>query len=165
MADAKPRVFSIPVHRAFADALAAGLIDRFADDALGLAKGLVLLPSNRARSAVQAAAIALAEGGRDGLAAWAKAQDADPRDRRPRFRVVDDWGDELLGRPIPPALQARLDSTMRSTGSRPGRCTCASSVPPATYSITMYGMVVSPSTCEPVSKTATTLGWFIPAQA
>src|SRR3990167_2472241 len=55
MADAKPRVFSIPVHRAFADALAAGLIDRFADDALGLAQGLVLLPSNRARSAVQAA--------------------------------------------------------------------------------------------------------------
>ena len=55
MADAKPRVFSIPVHRAFADALAAGLIDRFADDALGLAEGLVLLPSNRARSAVQAA--------------------------------------------------------------------------------------------------------------
>jgi ATP-dependent helicase/nuclease subunit B len=55
MADAKPRVFSIPVHRAFADALAAGLIDRFAGDALGLAEGLVLLPSNRARSAVQAA--------------------------------------------------------------------------------------------------------------
>ncbi|MFO0510607.1 MAG: sensor histidine kinase [Gammaproteobacteria bacterium] len=61
------------------------------------------------RSAVQAAAIALAEGGRDGLAAWAKAQDADPGDRRPRFLVVDDWGEELLGRRIPPALQARLD--------------------------------------------------------
>ncbi|MFM7627567.1 MAG: ATP-binding protein [Gammaproteobacteria bacterium] len=63
------------------------------------------------RSAVQAAAIALAEGGRDGLAAGAKVQDEDPRDRRPRFLVVDDWGDELLGRPIPPALQARLDDT------------------------------------------------------
>ncbi|WP_447764844.1 double-strand break repair protein AddB [Sphingopyxis panaciterrae] len=55
MADAKPSIFSIPVHRAFADALAAGLIARFADGALGLAEGLVLLPSNRARSAVQAA--------------------------------------------------------------------------------------------------------------
>jgi len=55
MADAKPTVFSIPVQRAFADALAAGLIDRCADGALGLAKGLILLPSNRARSAVQAA--------------------------------------------------------------------------------------------------------------
>jgi len=55
MADAKPTVFSIPVHRAFADALAAGIIARHADGALGLAEGLILLPSNRARSAVQAA--------------------------------------------------------------------------------------------------------------
>jgi ATP-dependent helicase/nuclease subunit B len=55
MADAKPTVFSIPVQRAFADALATGLIARYADGALGLAQGLILLPSNRARSAVQAA--------------------------------------------------------------------------------------------------------------
>lgn len=55
MADAKPTLFSIPVHRAFADALAQGLIDCYADGALGLAEGLILLPSNRARSAVQAA--------------------------------------------------------------------------------------------------------------
>jgi two-component system sensor histidine kinase CpxA len=89
---------------------------------LSVAAGTVALTSWRldaqrertadaARSAVQAAAIALAEGGRDGLAAWAKAEDSDPRDRRPRFLVVDDWGDELLGRPIPPALQARLGDT------------------------------------------------------
>ena len=51
----KPTIFSIPVHRAFADALAAGIIARHADGALGLAEGLILLPSNRARSAVQAA--------------------------------------------------------------------------------------------------------------
>lgn len=55
MADAKPTIFSIPVQRAFADALAAGLIARYADGALGLAQGLIILPSNRARSAVQAA--------------------------------------------------------------------------------------------------------------
>ena len=55
MADAKPTIFSIPVPRAFADALVAGLVDRHADGALGLAEGLILLPSNRARSAVQAA--------------------------------------------------------------------------------------------------------------
>lgn len=55
MADAKPTIFSIPVHRAFADALVAGIIARHADGALGLAEGLILLPSNRARSAVQAA--------------------------------------------------------------------------------------------------------------
>ena len=51
----RPTVYSIPAHRAFADALAAGLIARFADGALGLAEGMILLPSNRARSAVQAA--------------------------------------------------------------------------------------------------------------
>jgi ATP-dependent helicase/nuclease subunit B len=51
----RPAIFSIPIHRAFADALAAGLIARFADGALGLAEGLILLPSNRAKSAVQAA--------------------------------------------------------------------------------------------------------------
>lgn len=55
MATRHPTVFSIPVQRAFADALVAGLIDRFADGAMGLAEGLILLPSNRARSAVQAA--------------------------------------------------------------------------------------------------------------
>ena len=51
----KPTIYSIPIHRAFADALAAGVIARFDDGALGLAYGLILLPSNRARSAVQAA--------------------------------------------------------------------------------------------------------------
>jgi ATP-dependent helicase/nuclease subunit B len=55
MTDTRPTIYSIPVQRAFADALAAGLIARFADGALGLAEGLILLPSNRARSAVQAA--------------------------------------------------------------------------------------------------------------
>ena len=51
----QPTIYSIPIHRAFADALAAGVIARFDDGALGLAHGLILLPSNRARSAVQAA--------------------------------------------------------------------------------------------------------------
>src|SRR3546814_10044961 len=55
VSDTKPTLYSIPVHRAFADALAAGLIARHADGALGLAEGLILLPSNRARGAVQAA--------------------------------------------------------------------------------------------------------------
>ena len=51
----QPTTYSIPIHRAVADALAAGVIARFDDGALGLAQGLILLPSNRARSAVQAA--------------------------------------------------------------------------------------------------------------
>ncbi|SEI98630.1 ATP-dependent helicase/nuclease subunit B [Sphingomonas sp. OV641] len=47
-----PRLFTIPAHRGFADALAAGLIRRFGDEPLGLARGLVLLPNNRAKLAV-----------------------------------------------------------------------------------------------------------------
>ena len=45
-------IFTIPAHRSFADALAAGLIQRFGKDTLGLASGRVLLPNNRAVRAV-----------------------------------------------------------------------------------------------------------------
>src|SRR5689334_881441 len=45
-------VYTIPSHRSFADALAAGLIARFGKEPLGLAKGRVLLPNNRAVRAV-----------------------------------------------------------------------------------------------------------------
>src|ERR687889_1826488 len=45
-------VFTIPSNRSFADALAAGLISRFGKDPLGLARGRILLPNNRAVRAV-----------------------------------------------------------------------------------------------------------------
>lgn len=45
-------VFTIPSHRSFADALAAGLIRRFGQDPLGLARGRILLPNNRAVRAI-----------------------------------------------------------------------------------------------------------------
>ena len=45
-------VFTIPSHRSFADSLAAGLLQRFGKDPLGLARGRVLLPNNRAMRAV-----------------------------------------------------------------------------------------------------------------
>ena len=48
----RPAVYTIPVHRSFADALAAGLIARFGKDQLGLARGRILLPNNRAVRAV-----------------------------------------------------------------------------------------------------------------
>jgi ATP-dependent helicase/nuclease subunit B len=44
----RPAVFTIPAHRSFADALAAGLIQRFGKRPLELAKGRILLPNNRA---------------------------------------------------------------------------------------------------------------------
>lgn len=43
-----PAVFTIPIHRSFADSLAAGLIARFGPDPLALANGRILLPNNRA---------------------------------------------------------------------------------------------------------------------
>jgi ATP-dependent helicase/nuclease subunit B len=48
----RPEVFTIPSHRPFADALAAGLIARFGKEPLGLAQGRILLPNNRAVRAV-----------------------------------------------------------------------------------------------------------------
>ena len=44
----RPAVFTIPIHRSFADSLAAGLIAKFGNDPLGLARGRILLPNNRA---------------------------------------------------------------------------------------------------------------------
>ena len=41
-------VYTVPSHRSFADALAEGLIARFGKDPLGLARGRILLPNNRA---------------------------------------------------------------------------------------------------------------------
>lgn len=48
----RPRLYTIPIHRAFADALADGLIRRFGSDPMALARGVVLLPNNRAKQAI-----------------------------------------------------------------------------------------------------------------
>ncbi len=56
MADRRaPALFTIPAHRAFSDALAAGLLAQHgrADGGLALARGIVLLPNNRAMRAVR----------------------------------------------------------------------------------------------------------------
>ncbi len=61
MADMAPpaerelRLYTIPAHRAFADALVAGLLRRFGGDRLALARGLVLVPNNRGGLAVREA--------------------------------------------------------------------------------------------------------------
>lgn len=58
MADAPARglrLHTIPAHRAFADALVAGLLRRFGDDRIALARGLVLVPNNRGGLAVREA--------------------------------------------------------------------------------------------------------------
>jgi ATP-dependent helicase/nuclease subunit B len=59
----RPSVYTIPPHRAFADALAAGLIARFGRGETGLAQGLVLVPNNRAARAVTEAFVRRSGGG------------------------------------------------------------------------------------------------------
>ena len=50
-----PTVYSIAAHRGFADALVAGLVPRYREDALGLARLTLLLPSRRAAQTVSEA--------------------------------------------------------------------------------------------------------------
>src|SRR3954462_14181486 len=56
-------VYTIPSHRSFADALAAGLIARFGKDPLGLARGRILLPNNRGVRAVTDAFVRMSGSG------------------------------------------------------------------------------------------------------
>ncbi|HTU10742.1 MAG TPA: double-strand break repair protein AddB, partial [Allosphingosinicella sp.] len=58
-----PKVFTIPPHRAFADALAAGLIARHGRERTGLAQGILLVPNNRAARALQDAFVRRSGGG------------------------------------------------------------------------------------------------------
>jgi ATP-dependent helicase/nuclease subunit B len=95
----KPAVFTIPHHRAFADALAEGLLRTHAGGPLGLAQGIVLVPNNRAARAVTDAFVRRSEGGL----------------LLPRLVPIgDDALDERLGsaldpigsaEPIPPAVE------------------------------------------------------------
>ena len=56
-------VFTVPSHRSFADALAAGLIRRFGGDPMALARGRILLPNNRAVRTVTEAFVRASGGG------------------------------------------------------------------------------------------------------
>lgn len=95
----KPAVFTIPHHRAFADALAEGLLRSHAAGPLGLAQGIVLVPNNRAARAITEAFVRRSEGGL----------------LLPRLVPIgDDALDERLGsaldpigsgEPIPPAVE------------------------------------------------------------
>jgi ATP-dependent helicase/nuclease subunit B len=63
VSSSRPAVYTIPPHRAFADALAAGLIARFGAEKTGLARGLILVPNNRAARAIADAFVRRSEGG------------------------------------------------------------------------------------------------------
>src|SRR6478609_7641623 len=63
MTERGPQVYSIAAHRGFADALVAGLIPRYSEPELGLARLTLLLPSTRAARTVQEAFVRASDGG------------------------------------------------------------------------------------------------------
>ena len=103
MAEAKgPHIYSIAAHRGFADALVAGLVPRYGDEELGLARLTLLVPSSRAARTISEAFIRHAgETGRAGML-------------MPRMVAIGDLDlDEALGAlldplgasDIPPAIE------------------------------------------------------------
>src|SRR5438067_8161976 len=91
-------VYTIPSHRSFADSLAAGLIQRFGKDPLGLARGRILLPNNRA---VRTVTEAFVRASGSGLLLPRLIPIGDPElDERigGALEPIDD------GEPIPPAI-------------------------------------------------------------
>ena len=59
----RPKVYSIPLHRSFADALVSGLLARTANDRMRLARATILTASNRAARTINEAFIRRAEQG------------------------------------------------------------------------------------------------------
>ncbi|MBC9032039.1 double-strand break repair protein AddB [Sphingomonas sp. JC676] len=89
-------LYTIPPHRAFADALAIGLIRRFGSDPMRLARGTVLLPNNRAKRAIQDAFVRASAGG---LLLPRLVAVGDPELDEAVFDAVDD------AEPVPPAVE------------------------------------------------------------
>jgi len=109
-------VYTIPSHRSFADALAAGLIARFGKEPLGLARGRVLLPNNRA---VRAVTEAFVRQSGTGLLLPRLIPVGDP-ELDERVGGALDRIDE--GEPVPPAIDPterllRLASIVRCEGT------------------------------------------------
>ena len=95
-----PNAFTIPPHRAFADALATGLIAQSRGDRLALARTLILLPTNRAQRTLTDAFVRRAEGG--GLLLPRMIAIGDP-ELDDRLGAALDPADEET--PIPPAIE------------------------------------------------------------
>ncbi|RED15499.1 double-strand break repair protein AddB [Parasphingopyxis lamellibrachiae] len=101
-----PSVYTIPPHRAFADALAAGLLKMHGKDGLGLARGIILVPTNRTARAIQDAFVRRAE---PGLLLPRLVPIGDPEIAETLGSALDPMGD---GETAPPAI-APLERTMR----------------------------------------------------
>ncbi|QLC21570.1 double-strand break repair protein AddB [Parasphingopyxis sp. CP4] len=101
-----PNIFTIPPHRAFSDALAAGLLRMHGKDPLGLAGGIILVPTNRTARAIQDAFVRRSSAG---LVLPRLVPIGDPE-------IVETLGSALdpigICADIPPAV-APLERTMR----------------------------------------------------
>ncbi len=97
MSSGHPQIYSIAAHRGFADALVAGLVPRYSEEGLGLARLTLVLPSSRAARTVSEAFVRhYGENGSAGLL-------------MPRMVVVGDLDlDESLG-PLFDSLNAGAD--------------------------------------------------------
>src|ERR687890_473376 len=111
-------VYTIPSHRSFADALAAGLIARFGKEPLGLAQGRLLLPNNRA---VRAVTEAFVRASGNGLLLPRLIPIGDPEiDERMAGAL-----EPVEAEPVPPAIDAterllKLASLVGGDGSAEG---------------------------------------------
>ncbi|QLC24255.1 double-strand break repair protein AddB [Parasphingopyxis algicola] len=101
-----PSVYTIPPHRAFADALAAGLLKSHGKDPLGLARGIILVPTNRTTRAIQDAFVRRAE---TGLLLPRLVPIGDPEIAETLGSALDPMGE---GADVPPAIPP-LERTMR----------------------------------------------------
>ncbi|MBR0551709.1 double-strand break repair protein AddB [Stakelama marina] len=118
---ARPSLYTIPAHRAFADALVAGLLKRFGDDRLAFARGVVLLPNNRAKRTITDAFVRASGGG---LLLPRMVAIGDPELDEAAGPLIDPAGD---ADPIPPAVEplqrrmilARLVSEERQRAGQP----------------------------------------------
>ena len=97
----RPKVFTIPVHRNFADALVNGLMAIHGRDRMALARGMVLVPNNRAVRAITDAFVRRAELGL----------------LLPRLVAVGDVGGDAMGVALNPAgadaVPAAVDPLVR----------------------------------------------------
>ena len=96
-----PSVFTIPVHRNFADALVNGLLALYGRDQMTMARGMVLVPNNRAVRAITDAFVRRSE----------------PGLLLPRLVAVGDIGGEAMGVALDPAggdaVAAAVDPMVR----------------------------------------------------
>ncbi|MEP0390767.1 MAG: double-strand break repair protein AddB [Erythrobacter sp.] len=105
MAEAQtPKIYSIAAHRGFADALVAGLVPRYADEEMGLARLTLLVPSSRAARTISEAFIRHAgETGKAGML-------------MPRMVAIGDLDlDEALGALLDPLGASEIPPAVEPT--------------------------------------------------